>query len=105
VDYLHQREELGSSWIGFLALPYRRRQWRWTDFDVTICLRGASDTRKGFHPDWKTFIFNYGRNEESAIFLMASGLFLAVTNITKGRRVRVDAVASMLFWYYSRKQG
>ena len=70
-------------------------------FDGTS-LYEHSDPRRGFHPDWKSHIFNYGRSEVRS-FLLSSGLFWI--DRYHADMLRVEAVASMLYLDYSRKEG
>ncbi|WP_316750674.1 1,4-alpha-glucan branching protein GlgB [Pedobacter gandavensis] len=68
-------------------------------FDGTHLYEHA-DMRKGFHPDWKSYIFNYDRNEVRS-FLISNAMFWMDKFHADG--LRVDAVASMLYYNFSRK--
>jgi 1,4-alpha-glucan branching enzyme len=99
VDHLHQ-EGIGVI-LDWVPSHFPGNETGLVYFDGTHLFEHM-DPRKGFHPEWKSYIFNYGRNEVRS-FLISSALFWLDAFHADG--LRVDAVASMLYLDYGRSDG
>ena len=87
--------------VDWVPAHFPRDDWALANFDGTALFE-HEDPRKGAHQDWGTLIFNFGRHEVSN-FLVANALYWCDRFHIDG--LRVDAVASMLYLDYSRKEG
>jgi 1,4-alpha-glucan branching enzyme len=99
VDHMHANG-IGVI-LDWVPAHFATDPWALARFDGTA-LYEHDDPRRGFHPDWGTLVFNLGRSEVQN-FLLANALFWLREYHADG--LRVDAVASMLYLDYSRKEG
>ncbi len=99
IDYLHS-QGIGVI-LDWVPSHFPTDQHGLGYFDGTHLYEHA-DMRKGLHPDWDSYIFNYGRHEVQS-FLISNALFWLDKYHADG--LRIDAVASMLYLDYSRQEG
>lgn len=104
-DFMYFMDSMHRQGIGvildWVPAHFPRDSFGMASFDGT-CVYEHKDPRQGFHPDWGTLIYNYGRPEVSN-FLIANALFWADKYHADG--IRMDAVASMLYLDYGKDPG
>jgi 1,4-alpha-glucan branching enzyme len=104
-DFMYLIDQLHQNGIGVILdwVPshFPSDEYGLVYFDGTNLFE-HTDPRKGFHPEWNSYIFNHGRYEVRS-FLISSALFWLAKYHADG--IRVDAVASMLYLDYARKEG
>ena len=104
-EFRHLVDRLHQAGIGVIVdwVPghFATDPWALQRFDGTA-LYEHEDPRLGWHPDWGSYIFNFGRNEVKAFLISNAFYWLEEFHIDG---LRVDAVASMLYLDYSREAG